>query len=100
MPISNQWGVVLVRHSGKIMDIAGGSHDAGAVLQQWQQLVDHPNQRFRFERLDDGYYRIRAKHSGRVLDVAGGSRGNGAHVIQWDSTGGQNQLWRHAVPID
>ena len=45
MPISNAWGMVTARHSGKIMDIAGGSHDSGAVLQQWQFLPDHPNQR-------------------------------------------------------
>jgi hypothetical protein len=35
MPISNVWGMVTARHSGKIMDIAGGSRDSGAVLHQW-----------------------------------------------------------------
>ena len=61
------------------------------MLQQWQQLADHPNQRFRFERLDDGYYRIRVMHTNRILDVSMGSPDNGAAIVQWDWHGGDNQ---------
>jgi Ricin-type beta-trefoil lectin domain-like len=93
MPISNVWGMVTARHSGKIMDIdiAGGSRDSGAVLQQWQILPDQPNQRFRFERLSNGLYLIRVQHTNKVLDVAGASRDSGAAVVQWDWHGGDNQ---------
>jgi hypothetical protein len=91
MPISNAWGTVTALHSGKIMDIAGVSRDSGAVLQQWQFLPNQPNQRFRFERLNDGFYRIRVRHTNKVLDVAGGSGDNGAGIVQWDWHGGGNQ---------
>jgi hypothetical protein len=79
------------RHSGKVMDIAGGSWDSGAPLQQWQVLADHPNQRLRFERLNDGFYLIRVMHINKVLDIAGGSAESGAGVVQWDWHGGDNQ---------
>jgi hypothetical protein len=93
MAIAKVWGMVTSQQSGKILDIAGGpaATGAGAVLQQWQIIPDAPNQRFRFEQLSDGSYRIRARHSNKVLDVAGGSPDNGAGLIQWDWHGGANQ---------
>jgi ricin-type beta-trefoil lectin protein len=91
MRISNVWGTVTARHSGKIMDIAGVSPHSGALLQQWQFIPNQPNQRLRFERLSNGFYLIRVRHTNKVLDVAGGSRDSGAAVLQWDWHGGDNQ---------
>lgn len=84
---------VLASHSGQALDVSGISHAAGAQVIQWPPN-GQPNQRWTFEPLDDGTYRIVVDHSGQVLDVAGVSRARGARVIQWPWNGGQNQRWR------
>ena len=83
-------GAVSARHSGKVLDVAGGSADNGARIIQWD-YHGGGNQLFRLEPLGDGSYRLVAQHSGRVLDVEGGSADNGARIIQWDWHGGPNQ---------
>ena len=80
-------------HSGQVLDVTGASHDPGAHVIQWP-WNGGPNQRWSFEPLGDGTYRIVAGHSGQVLDVAGISHDPGAHVIQWPWNGGPNQRWR------
>ena len=82
----------MVQHSGKVLDVTGGSTDDGAVIQQWP-WHGGDNQRFFIEPLGDGYVRVVAKHSGKVLDVTGGSADNGALIIQWPWHGGNNQRW-------
>ena|SRR6478672_549730 len=67
----NVWGIRTARHSGKIMDIAGGSFEPGAPLRQWEPLPEHPNQRFRFERLNNGYYRIRVMRTNKFSTCPG-----------------------------
>ncbi len=94
MPISNAWGMVTARHSGKILDVLGASKGSGAPLHQWKVIRDAMNQRFRFERLNDGFYRIRVMHTNKVLDVADASGDNGAAIVQWDWHGGDNQRFR------
>ena len=88
-------GAVSARHSGKVLDVAGGSADNGARIIQWD-YHGGGNQLFRLEPLGDGSYRLVAQHSGRVLDVEGGSADNGARIIQWDWHGGPNQQWKLA----
>ncbi len=84
---------VIASHSGQALDVSGVSQAAGAQVIQWSPN-DQPNQRWTFEPLDDGTYRIVAGHSGQVLDVAGASQAAGARVIQWPWNGGANQRWR------
>jgi ricin-type beta-trefoil lectin protein len=96
--ISNRPGPVDAWHSGKVLDVSRASGAAGAPVIQWTNLGG-PNQRFRFERLPDGFFRVLAKHSGKVLDVAGASMENGAPIIQWDWHGGDNQCWRHRAEV-
>ena len=81
------------RHSGKALDVAGISPDAGAPLIQWGYWGGG-NQRFRLDPVGDGFYRIMIEHSGMCLDVEGISPDNGARVIQWPYWGGDNQKWR------
>ena len=90
MGFASEYGTLKALHSGKVMDITAGSRDNGARLRQWSILDDHPNQQFKFERLDDGFYRIRVQHTNKVLDVFEGAVDLGAAVVQWD--------W-HAVTI-
>jgi hypothetical protein len=61
--------------------------DAAAV----DATARHPNQEFSFERLDDGYYRIRVRHSGKVVDIAQASTDDGDPLIQYDWKGTDNQ---------
>jgi hypothetical protein len=84
---------MIATHSGKAVDISGASTNSGAELIQWD-WHDQLNQRFRFDALDDGCYRIAAQHSGKVLDVEGASTAAGARIIQWDWNGGDNQRFR------
>ena len=84
---------VIVAHSGQALDVTGVSQAAGAQVIQWP-VNGGPNQRWTFEALDDGTYRIVAGHSGQVLDVAGASEAPGARVIQWPWNGGANQRWQ------
>lgn len=79
------------QHSGKVLDIFGGSFDNLA------ELIIYPfhgnnNQRFVLEPYG-GYYVIRAVHSGKVLDIEGGSTGALARVIQYNAHYGNNQLF-------
>ena len=69
-------GAVSVRHSGKVLDVAGASGDNGTPIIQWG-YHGGGNQLFQLEPLDDGSHRLVAQHSGRVLDVEGGSTENG-----------------------
>ena len=83
--------MVTARHSEKIIDIAAASRDPGARLQQWQVVANQPNQRFRFERLNDGFHLIRVMHTNLVLDVDRGLSDSGAVIVQWPWHGGDNQ---------
>jgi hypothetical protein len=85
------WRSLRAVHSGKVLDVTGGSTSAGTHLEQWTQIANHPNQQFTFQRLDDGYYRIFVRHSGKVLDIAQASMDDGAPVIQYDWKGTANQ---------
>ena len=75
---------------GKCLDIEGGSTANSAHLIQFD-CNDQSNQRFRFERIVDNVYEIRAVHSNKCLDVEGASNANGAHVIQFTCNGQANQ---------
>ncbi|MGY0458628.1 RICIN domain-containing protein [Kitasatospora sp. cg17-2] len=87
---------LVARHSGKLVEIAGTGAEGladGARAQQWERR-DADNQRFTFEKVEGGFYRITARHSGKVLEVADASTDNGAAVRQWEWSGGAHQQWR------
>jgi hypothetical protein len=84
---------MIAKHSGRALDISGASTASGARLIQWD-WHDQLHQRFRFDPLDDGHYRIMVQHSGKALDVEGASTAAGARIIQWDWHGGDNQRFR------
>ena len=86
-------GPVFARHSGKCLDITGGSTANGAEAIQWDYWGGG-NQLYRIEWVEASHYKLIAQHSARVIDVAGASAASGAQVIQWDWWGGNNQKFR------
>lgn len=82
--------LVKAKHSGKCLDVGGGSRNNGANIIQWN-CHGGDNQRFRIYDAGNGYWYLQAKHSGKCLDVKGWSNQNGAEIHQWDCHGGDNQ---------
>lgn len=86
------WYRFVGRHSGKVLDVAGGSGADGAKIVQWA-WSGSANQQWRIAPNPDGTVRLVARHSGLVLDSPGGS-GQGAQLDQWRDTRSDNQSWR------
>jgi pectate lyase len=87
------WYEIVSRHSGKAIDVAGGSTADGAMVQQWARSGG-ANQQFRFVSSGSGYYRIVARHSGKVLDVFEWNPNDGAEIRQWPDLNGTNQQFQ------
>lgn len=84
---------IVAKHTGKCLDVAGGSTAADAMLTQWT-CVGISNQHFRIVSVGGGFNKIVARHSGKVLDVQWGSLDNGAPVWQMDENGTPAQQWQ------
>lgn len=82
-------------HSGKALDVGGGSTSPGGNVQQWTNL-DGANQQWFFEYAGNGYFYIRNRWSGLYLEVAGASTSNGANIAQFSywSPSPVHQQWR------
>jgi hypothetical protein len=99
---------LIVRHSGRCLDIAGGTGAVynGNIAQQWGCLGYYQtNQKWLLsEYTVDGrtIYKLNAMHSGKCLDVTGGTGAinNGTQVQQWDCLGDAqtNQRWYLTTP--
>ena len=61
-------------------------------------MLFRSNQKWIFEPVGDGLYKIVSKLSGRCLDVVGMSMEDGAGIQIWDYMGGDNQQWRIVDP--
>jgi pectate lyase len=85
--------VITSRFSGLSLDVAGGSKDNGANIQQWG-YNGGGWQQFDVAYQGGGYYSIRSVHSGKSLDVNGYSKDAGAEILQWAYKGSDNQLWK------
>ncbi|MNM56609.1 Mannan endo-1,4-beta-mannosidase precursor [compost metagenome] len=81
------------QHSGKNLDVAGGSTADGANVQQW---TDNGNaqQKWRVVSVGDGYYKLIVQSSGKALDVAQGSTADGGNVQQLTDNGSTSQMWK------
>ncbi|MBM7556747.1 RICIN domain-containing protein [Halanaerobacter jeridensis] len=84
---------IIAKHSGRALDVSGGSKDDGANIKQWD-YKGYDNQQWRFENVGNGYYKIVAKHSNKVLDVEYGRMSEGTNVQQWEYKGYDHQQWR------
>ena len=82
------------RNSNLNLDVRGGTGATGdgAKMQQWN-ATGTDNQKFKFEHLGDGAYKVTAVHSGKVLDIDGIKKNDGAFAQQWGYAGSFNQQW-------
>jgi hypothetical protein len=89
---------LLNEHSGKVVEIPGGSKEKGVKAQQADDGRTQPEQHWAFERVGDNYI-LRAKHSQLVLAVGRGAMEAGAPAIQWRYLQGvADQLWKLQSP--
>ena len=79
-----------VQHSGKCIDVPGGSQNAITAVQQFS-CTGSNNQSWAVESVGGGYYRIISRFSGMCLDVQGFSQQPQAIVQQFPCNGGDNQ---------
>lgn len=78
---TNNFYRLMVKHSGKFMDVSGSSWNDGAGIVQTSDGTQK-SQRFQFKLTADGYYTIAAKHSGKCINIEGGSSTDGARAVQ------------------
>jgi hypothetical protein len=97
-PAINGRYVLVNRSSGKVIEVADGSFNAGAGLRQgtntgatYQQWNVKPVD----ARIggDFSYFTFTAVHSGKAQDVSNWSLDNGTPIIVWDDVKGANQQW-------
>ncbi|GIP20625.1 cellulase family glycosylhydrolase [Paenibacillus sp. J22TS3] len=80
-------------HSGKNLEVAGGSTADGAQVQQWSDN-GRAQQQWKVVDVGGGYYKLLAQSSGKALDVEGAYTHDGAKVQQWTDNGQPNQKWK------
>jgi hypothetical protein len=97
-PVINGRYMLVNRNSGNVMQVAYGSTNAGANLQQgvntgatYQQWNVTPVD----SRVggDFSYFTFAAVHNGKVPDVLNFSLDNGTNIIVWDDVKSVNQQW-------
>ena len=79
------------RHSGKALEINGGSTADAAALVQRTPSGSATHQQFQFVDSGGGYYRLKARHSGKVVDLYDWSTADGASMVQWSDLNAANQ---------
>jgi microsomal dipeptidase-like Zn-dependent dipeptidase len=82
---------ITVYHSGRCLDVQGGSTSDGAAVLQWP-CHGGINQKWHL-RPSGPAWEVVSANSGKCLDVQGGSTAAGANVVQWSCNGGTNQKW-------
>lgn len=79
-------------HSGKCLDVAGGSQAIGARVQQYD-CNGTPAQQWTMWPTDSGYFVLQVAVSGQCLQVKGGTQGDNQPVVQMPCTGEYDQQW-------
>ncbi|QJX47786.1 OmpA family protein [Hymenobacter taeanensis] len=93
VPDASAWYGLIPRSSGRSLDIANSSTEAGAAAVQWE--FTHSNsQQWRFVPAATGsdFYRIEARHSGKCLTLE--SPDENAPLVQRPWTGSFYQQWK------
>ncbi|MFF5291175.1 RICIN domain-containing protein [Paractinoplanes globisporus] len=86
-----------VTKSGMCIDVAAGSKDNGALLQQWGCTAGATWQQFRLTAVNSTQYQLVNVNSGRCVDVPGGSTASGVQVQQWGCAAQTNQYFTLAA---
>ncbi|WP_433730376.1 RICIN domain-containing protein [Actinoplanes sp. CA-051413] len=90
---AGSWSTVVARHSGKCVDVVGGSTADLAEAIQYT-CGTGLNQQWHRRDLGNGYVQLEARHSGKCLDVADASTADNARVVQYTCGAGTNQQWQ------
>jgi len=91
--VSGKVYTLTAAHSGKNLEVDGGSSADGANVQLWSDN-GKAQQRWKVVDAGGGYYKLLAESSGKALEVAGGAAYDGANVQQWTDNGQTNQQWQ------
>lgn len=81
---------IIARHSGKALEVADGSDNNGANIQQWTSNGSL-NQQFDIRQEVPGIYSLRAAHNGKSLDVYDWETEPGSNIALWEYWGGEPQ---------
>ena len=84
--------ITSVANKKLVTDVTGASMANGARVQLYSSNNTNA-QKYRFESIGNGTYKIINANSGKVLDVAGGSTANGAALQQYTSNNTVAQQW-------
>ena len=84
--------ITSVANKKLVTDVTGASTANGARVQLYSSNNTNA-QKYRFESIGNGTYRIINANSGKVLDVSGGSTANGAALQQYTSNNTVAQQW-------
>lgn len=79
--------------TGKCLDVAGGSLDNGAAVQEWS-CNGTMAQVFHVASLGDGFVQITSVKSGKSLDITGGSLAANTKLEQWTYGGDPHQQFK------
>lgn len=84
--------ITSVANKKLVTDVAGASTANGARVQLYSSNNTNA-QKYRFESIGNGTYKIVNINSGKMLDVTGGSTANGAALQQYTSNNTVAQQW-------
>lgn len=84
--------ITSVANKKLVTDVTGASTANGARVQLYSSNNTNA-QKYRFESIGNGAYKIINANSGKVLDVSGGSTANGAALQQYTSNNTVAQQW-------
>ncbi|GHA80611.1 MULTISPECIES: pectinesterase family protein [Streptomyces] len=84
---------LVVKKSGKCVDVPAASGANGALLQQWGCTEGAAWQQFTLAADGSGRYRLVNRSSGKCVDVPGGSKVSGVQLQQWGCAAQANQQW-------
>ena len=84
--------ITSVANKKLVTDVTGASTANGARVQLYSSNNTNA-QKYRFESIGNGTYKIVNINSGKVLDVSGGSTANGAALQQYTSNNTVAQQW-------
>jgi len=92
IPASVTYFQIVNWHSGKCVDVVGGSQQPGAVVQQFS-CNGTVAQQWRTVPTDSGYFELVVAASGQCMTVDNASQADGAGVHQQPCNGAFNQQW-------
>ncbi|RAS30483.1 pectinesterase, partial [Streptomyces avidinii] len=88
---------LVVKKSGKCVDVPGASAANGALLQQWGCTEGAAWQQFTLAADGSGKYRLVSRSSGKCVDVPDYSKVSGVRLQQWGCAAQANQQWTLAA---